>query len=305
MTSNFGNNLEISPEAYKSIKGSLSSFSAALRPLFDAYKSHWEPGSLAAKEATSFPGSEALATAYTQASLAILVAGDHLAAIDRVLTEPVMTFAPWTALRAVLESSATSLWLLEKGISAEERVTRSMALRYQHLLDAKTFWREAVGRDSEDRDRIRTATQHVDQRLRNIESTAKARNIKLKHDGRDRVIGIGDGVPDLVVLIERTLGERQMFRLLSGLAHGRTWVQLALSLRRVAGVKAVTQHLDPIAATNVMIDAIIWFSRAVWAYFDLTGRDLDALKKIMEQQYDQAHLKAETRFWRTLDAGQV
>ncbi len=305
MTSNIGSNIEISPEAYEAIKKSLDSLPAVLRPLFDTYKSHWEPGSLAAKEATSFPDSEAVATAYTQASLAVLVAGDHLAAIDRVLTEPVMTFAPWTALRVVLESSATSLWLLAKGISAKERVTRSMALRYQHLLDARTFWREASEKDSRNQEKVRAGVQDLAQQLLKIEKTAKVRNIKLKYDDKGRVKGVGNGVPDFVVLIEKSLGERQMYRLLSGLAHGRTWAQLALSLRSVEGVKAVTQHLEPLNAILAMVDAIIWFSRAVWAYFDLTGRDLGSLKKVLEQQYDQAHLKAETRFWRTLDVRQV
>jgi hypothetical protein len=293
-------NLQISVEGYKDIKGTLDSLGLALRPLFDAHSSHWEQGSLAEKEAVSFPESEAIATAYSQAFIAIVVAGDHLAAVNRVLTEPVMTFAPWTALRVILESSATALWLLTKGISAKERVARSMALRYQYLLDGRTFSREAPGRFTMQPDTMRMNLQQIEQQLRDIENTAKARNIKLAHDSKGQVTGIGNGVPSMVDLIRRTLGEVQMYRLLSALAHGRTWAQVPLGFRYVENIKikALTQHLDPVMAASVIVNAIIWHNRAVWAYFDLAGWDLESLKSVLEQHFDQAHLVAETRFWR-------
>lgn len=295
---NDSGNLQISIEGYKAISGTLYSLGLALRPLFDAHSSQWEQGSLAEKEAASFPESEAIATAYSQAFIAIVVSGDHLAAIDRLLIEPVITFAPWTALRVVLESSATALWLLTKGISAKERVTRSMALRYQYLLDGRTFSREEPGRFTMQPDTMRANLQQIDKQLRDIENTAKARNIKLAHDSKGQVTGIGSGVPSMVDLIRRTLGEVQMYRLLSALAHGRIWAQVPLGFRRVENIKALTQHIDPVMAASVIIDAITWYSHAVWAYFDLAGWDLESLKSVLEQHFDRAHLVAETRFWR-------
>ena len=298
MTSKPGGNLGISREAYDSIKKTLASLPTGLRPLFDAYDSHWEPGSLADKEVASFPGTEAVASAFSQAFIAITVAGEHIAALDRVLSEPVMTFAPWTALRMVLEASATALWLLDKDISANERVTRSMALRYEHIQDALRFLRD----DPKYPEDIQAIILALEQRLLDIENTAKVRKINLKHDRKQRVVGVGNGVPRVVDLCRLTLGEGWKYRLLSGVAHGRSWAQLTLGFRRVEGVKALTQHLDPLNAVGVMVDAITWFSRAVWAYFYLAGWDLERLKSILEGQYDQAHLAAKTRIWRTLEA---
>ena len=294
MTGNPRSNYEISRDAYEAIKRTLVSLPTSLRPFFDTYDSQWEQGSLADKEAASFPDPEAVATAFSQAFIAIIVGGDHIAALDRVLSEPVMTFAPWTSLRMVLESSSTALWLLDKDISAKERVTRSMALRYEHVQDQLRFVRD----DPKHKEDVQTIILAVEHQLLNIQNAAEERNINLKSDRNGRVIGVGNGVPSVIDLCRLTLGEGWTYRLLSGVAHGRTWASLALGLRRVEGVNAVTQHLDPLKAALVIVDGITWFSRAVWAYSDLAGWDMERLKGVLEEQYDHAHLTAETRFWR-------
>jgi len=51
-------------------------------------------GSRAAQECEAYLGSEAVRTTYNLAELAIVVAGDHMIALERSLTEPVMTAAP-------------------------------------------------------------------------------------------------------------------------------------------------------------------------------------------------------------------
>ena len=94
MTSKSGANARISQEGFEAIRKTLSSLPTALRPILDSYDSPWERESLADKEAASFPERQAVETAFSQAFTAIIVPGDHIAAIDRVLYEPVMTLAP-------------------------------------------------------------------------------------------------------------------------------------------------------------------------------------------------------------------
>src|SRR5260221_205901 len=68
------------------------------------------------------PSDFKLTTAFMQANILIESAADHLMAFRRALTEPVLTFSPWTCLRVVMESSALACWLLDPKDTANARI---------------------------------------------------------------------------------------------------------------------------------------------------------------------------------------
>lgn len=90
------------------------------------------PGAQALAELSAFRA-ESVRTAYVRGNLLIEVSADQLATLFRNLSEPALTIAPWTSVRAILESSALATWLLDPSISTQECVQRSFAFRYKGL----------------------------------------------------------------------------------------------------------------------------------------------------------------------------
>ena len=83
--------------------------------------------------------------AHVQAGLSITIAADHMFALERQLTEPVMTFAPWTTARGILEAAVVALWLLDD-VDLMVRLSRSMTLRLEHLESEMTYVRDSINR---------------------------------------------------------------------------------------------------------------------------------------------------------------
>ena len=75
----------------------------------------------------------AIANAYSQNGVQVLMACDQLDALSKTLTEPTLTIAPWTCVRAIIELAAVASWLIDPKIGVKERVERSFALRFEGL----------------------------------------------------------------------------------------------------------------------------------------------------------------------------
>ena len=257
-------------------------------------------GSQAEEESATFPDAEAVLTAYAQAALAITVVGDNMSAIERALTEPVMTVAPWALARAVLESASVAAWLLESNIDATTRVSRSMSLRLKHLRDQLTYARSALERRPVAEEDFKVVIPKVEDRIKGLSVVAQKRGIIPKHDKKGKLIGFPDAAPAFTDLAD-ALGEGDTYRLLSGLAHGRSWAIMPLAIRNagvVAGVPIVEQHLSANSAIFIMSAVAEWFSKPAWNYVLLNGWDLSRMKGVLEKAYDQLHMVDDTRFWR-------
>jgi len=76
---------------------------------------------------------EILSVAYSQANILIEHAAEHFIALQRTLTEPILTIAPWSCLRALLETSALACWIINPEIDIKTRIGRSYALRFEDL----------------------------------------------------------------------------------------------------------------------------------------------------------------------------
>ena len=287
-------------EDYRRMLETLDFLPRAFGDLIDDNEAGWRADSQAAVESATFPDTEAVWTAYSQASLAITVAGDNTFAIERALKEPVMTVAPWVLARAVLESASVAAWLLDPKIDARTRVSRSMSLRLKHLRDQLTYARSALERRPVAEEDLKAAIPKVEDRIKGLSVVAQKRGIIPKHAKKGKLIGFPDAAPAFTDLAD-ALGEGDTYRLLSGLAHGRSWAILPLAMRNagvVAGVPIVEQDLSARSAIFIMSAVAEWFSKPVWNYVLLNGWDLSRMEGVLEKAYDQLHMVDETRFWR-------
>jgi hypothetical protein len=221
-----------------------------------------------------------------------------MSALERTLVEPVMTFAPWTTARGVLESASVAAWLLEVEVEPLTRVSRGMTLRLKHLEDEKTYAGAALERHPEAAEYLKAAGPHVEQRIKSIVEQATTLEVPQKHDRNGRLIGFNEVMPSVTELADLAFSEGATYRLLSAVAHGRWWARRAVGLRPVEGKKAVEPYLTLEAALFLILNAIDWFTRPTWAYFKLNGWDLQRLASTLELQYNQAALNESTRFWR-------
>jgi hypothetical protein len=81
---------------------------------------------------------ESIGTAYSQGEI-LIEAADYVFAVTRTLTEPAQTIAPWACARGALETSSLSMWLMDTGINANERVKRSLAFFMRGLTNKRNW----------------------------------------------------------------------------------------------------------------------------------------------------------------------
>src|SRR5687768_9940331 len=91
-------------------------------------------GSIAELELQTFPRAESVHTAQSQAWMLLEVAADQLTAFLKTVSEPLETIAPYTCVRSLLEAAALASWILDPTIDVRTRVSRSLALRYEGLV---------------------------------------------------------------------------------------------------------------------------------------------------------------------------
>ena len=184
--------------------------------------------SIAAWELVKFPGPELVATAYGQADILIQVAAEQVTCFIRACTEPALTIAPLSAVRAVLESCALASWLLDPLIDAESRVKRSLAFRYDGLDQQVKMARVA---------RYPGGLEASSRRIESVEQSALKVGIGPVVDKKGKRIGIGEVMPPITILTDQTLGEEATYRLLSAVTHAHPWAlqKLSFNILRIEG----------------------------------------------------------------------
>ena len=182
--------------------------------LWNQYEHQPLPNSRAAKELAEFPRPESIGTVYSQGTILIEVAADYAFATAKTLTEPAETIAPWACARGVLETSALSMWLLDTGVDASERVKRSLAFRYDGLDQQKKFMKSAGGRIN---------PQTIVPRIVEIEQIVLSLGFDKVTDINGKRIGVGQKMPSVTEIVIRMLNKEQDYRLLSAMVHAHPW----------------------------------------------------------------------------------
>lgn len=281
--------------AFSAGRDALRKIPSYIGALMDGQRHKPAAGSIASIQLDECADPEALRTAFSQAELSLLAASDHAFGLERSLRPEVMSFAPWTISRGVLEAASITRWLSAPDVDVQTRVARSMSLRRESVRQELAFLRNAPNKEALGG---ATAESHLEGRLALMEDQASVRGVETRKGKKGRAGGFGDGVPSATDLAEVAFGDGWVYRLQSGVAHGHYWALNSVGLERIDGQAAVRQSMSPVVASFLVFRPIDWIVRATWDLFELYDWSTDQLVTVLESEYDAARFKDSVRFWR-------
>ncbi len=252
-------------------------------------------GSPADVEERSFARAESVRTAYSHGLVAVESAADHLFALDSLIDGRQSALAPWTCARGLLEASALATWLLDPAIDAEERVGRSMAVRYETLREQRKLAQE---------DDSGSLVAAIDRRVDEITTVASQLGYPPINDRHGNRIGIGRPKPNITDLVTQQLGARKIYRILSGVAHcdPTTVSQLGFAPLEPSPSGGIVKRLaaNPEAQGLLRAQALDVYAHAVWPQIVQYGADRAAAAVALDKGYDACGLAntESVRFWR-------
>lgn len=253
------------------------------------------PDSPADIDLRSFERRESVSTIYSQASVIVESAADHLEALDLLVATRELAVAPWVTARAALEASALVIWLLDSDIDVKERVGRSLALRYEALRSQEKLARAA----KEER-----GLSSVRERMDGVEKIAVRLGFKPLKDGKGTRTGIGLPKPSNTELVEKLVGDQKLYRILCGVAHADYVTLQQLSFMRVEAAKAggttVMRAIPPELQMHLLVRTAAAHARAAWLVMVRYGCDAAEAAVALEACFNQLDLPDTdaVRFWR-------
>ncbi len=276
---------------------------AAIPPLHDAVAAFFNdhlgrPFPLApmAAEIAACRDPEIIRTAYSQGSILVEVAADHLVAFSKTLTEPVEAFAPWVSVRAVMETAALAAWFMDPAITVDERANRSFAFRYEGLIEQAKFLRASKSKQSD--------LDTVNERIEDLEAKANRLGIP-KLRGKDhKRSGVGMRMPSVTELVSQVHDDEAGYRLASAVTHGHHWAvqQMGYTFyERDDGTSdyvRLKKHISPGVVGYLAARTVRAFVKPVWYKSLQQGWDLERLTGILEATYDAMAIVERVRFWR-------
>ena len=205
--------------------------------LIQSYNQYPAAASTAATERRTFAKPELVSSVHIQGILRIEVAGDHLIALGRAISEPVLVFPSWLCLRALLEASASAAWLLDPAIDVDTRVRRSYSLRFEGLGQQKK-----IANTQGDTKVVADITRRID----DLANEAATLGFTVRHDKNGRATGIDPQFPGPTELVKDVLAEDVLYRIASGVAHSHDYAITQLGFRQDGG----RQVDSPLAVSN-------------------------------------------------------
>jgi hypothetical protein len=258
--------------------------------------------SRAAMELRTFDHRGSVRTVYSLGTMLLEVAADQLMAFAKTVTEPVQTIAPWTCVRAVIEASALSAWLLDPDLDAKTRVQRSFAFRFEGLSQQVKFV-QTQGDES--------AKTKVLARIRDVEREALQLGFPKIRSSKGVRTGIAQRMPSITEVISQSLNEEPVYRILSAMAHAHSWALVQLSFRRmhddiprmvetksdVVGCHLFEKNVEPVSVGFLCVKATTVFVQPVWYKFQLFGWEIDRLESVLDRAFDSLVIGTGKRFW--------
>ena len=270
------------------------------------------PDSKASQELKDCQNKELLITAYEQGILLLSVSSDHMSGLRRTLEPGDLSFAPWACARVVLESCSTGIWLLDTRITSKERITRSLNLRLDEQYQQIKFCRndqEEGAKSFFSSQETNYVIKECENNIENFKKKAEKCGIKERKSKKGKFIDFGSGLPKISDRIAFRFTEKDSkkhtkkntYTLLSGAIHSNQWAIGSLGMKTIQReddfISAVPK-LDPDNAEHLIENTVEWFARTSWTYFGLFGWDLEELRSVLEDGYDQFGFNEESRFWR-------
>jgi hypothetical protein len=235
--------------------------------------------------------------AYSQGQILFESAADHLTGFVRSLEEPVLTIMPWTCVRAVLETSAISAWLLDPDINAAERAVRSVTRRIEALVEQKKWaasMRAGFADQVSESDSPNDLLAHAESRLKHADGVAK--NLGLDKRPTPKTA---------TAMIRDELNEESSFRGLSAVTHGHHWALHQFGFEVIDGQSSgqestrAQKQMKPMFVVFFGVVALKAFSFAVWRWSTLFGFDRRQLASIIDAFFDRFGAYANAPFWKS------
>ena len=201
------------------------------------------------------------------------VAADNFMGIQKVLTQPVMTFAPFVLFRGLMEMAALSIWLLSVKIEEIERTQRILTYRWYALNEELKY-----AHTTNDLKYISSVVN----RINKLQQDAELVSILPVCDKKGITIGYGERIPPRTVIINNCLNGESIYRLFSAISHGQSWAIIQSSFReqtsnievyeKVKG-SILEKNINPIAYMFLCIKSIEYLTRAEKEQFLYWGWD--------------------------------
>jgi len=257
-------------------------------------------GSRAAEEGEMVE-EEAINTVVDVARISILSAGDHMAALDRALSAPTLTFSPWTITRTILEATARGSWVLDPQIDGHERIARSMALRFA---DVREQIKVAKSYQKQERAMVKSLDlSAIEKEGRNrqneIVRQAQTRGISVrKKNGKVTKIGSVTVEPNLSItnIVQIALDAQNEYIILSGAEHQKLTFLRSLSMAEIqegSGVFGTGLGVDQFF--YMVISSLRWYGITTWRHFKYCGLDIVMLEKLLSETAEQVRIRG--KFW--------
>ena len=244
----------------------------------DRYRGIPSVDSIASNELSRFADRSVLGEAYDKGVRSLVVACDYTSALNRILSEPMLTFSPWTCLRHILELCSMCIWMLDSRIGPEKRATRSLNVQFQENDNERKFLRKSLSGNSED-----TLIANANARETRLREQAQQLGIKEKRDKKSRFLGFGGGPTLITDRIDSTLKDTVPYSLLSPAAHGDTWAILALGTETISTRPArVVSDLSPVYALALITESFTCITKSLRTYYELYGYDIAEYSEMLE-----------------------
>ena len=255
-----------------------------------------------------------LENAYSQVeSIIFYKAADHLDAIGRTLTPPILTCSPWASARCVLEACSLAYWLADTDIDFKGRTCRMLNVELKSTKDGLSYLRAVENlSDQNPVEGIASSINGMKTAIENIRETAQELQIPEKCNRKGRFMEFGSGLPSYADLADIAFGAGDTYRLLSGATHGEFWTYFLSAEAREIG-DADSLILEPSfreeSALHIAIQTTKWYSTVAWKLALLSGWNLKSLFKVLEEEYDKLSVVLQSkditieindaeRFWR-------
>ncbi len=183
----------------------------------------------AAQERRAFPRPLSIDTLNSHANVLIESAADNLQALDRLVESQDLSVAPWACARASLEAAALAVWLLDRSVDTQERVGRSLALRYEAL-----HAQEKLARVDTRSGKLAAVIGRIDE----LEVVAIGIGFPPIRNKRNERIGVGVKKPLKSLLVSALLESDVLYGIFSGVVHSDVVTLSELCFRPTGDVSA-------------------------------------------------------------------
>jgi len=159
-----------------------------------------------------------LSDAYDLVRACIASAEDHLRTILSIVqVGPLPSNSLYTLLRTACGADVRARYLLDPGISEQERLARALNERLDNLEEQRRAFPE-------------TLQAHYDERVVHLEKRSLANGIKVLRTQKGRIVAFGEPQKTETELFTAYLPAGSLaFRFMSGFAHSKPWVQFQTS----------------------------------------------------------------------------